>query len=640
MADKCLNRRTPPSVRKVELLGSWDNFQRAYPMEHDRRTGAGHWRGCHTFTDIICDGTSRSYSPGRSGGLKMGVTYWYYVCSRCEDDLAEQTLILQQYRLDGDIEYVNEGDPVTTSCPLLPGQPVNVLNVPFVLPDTHALRSRDNSVSPASSEHRTMDPKDKYMNPRTPPKPKPQLPRLKTSSPLHQQPHGLSGSSASDHDFRGTSQPAAFNNPPRFRLVPLRKQPARSVSPSPSRGLKTAFLNITQPRLLNMSGEDEHPRRSPKGGTARAPSSRSRSNDSSRTTSPASSPADGLGISRLPLRRAVVENNGHSPRPPLKERRASSRTRDGSPLPAPLTITRKAQDQGSSGLLRVPNLEPHREGLSEQNTPTPGSSEKPRTAIPLDHKSTPLDTEKRLPTLPNSPSSIMEEELRAINAKHGLASMEVLRSHFSDTTVDSSDLSMDSLVERSSFPDWTSDTEATDTDMISPASMTSSSSFNPDPSHHSYAESCTDSHIGLSKQESAPTTPTLSDGRRMSEMSAVTGSESSSLMEKPSFSDMFRLPDCDFGMSTLVIDDCYHRIAGSDSKRHAGMFTDLENLASTTSVAVSDQGWCASDTVSGKADTQGPTNHSSVNSYMTQSTMLKELMDELGYLGEMIQTRL
>jgi hypothetical protein len=48
-------------------------------MEQDRRIGAGHWRGCHTFTDIICDGTTQSQSPARTGGLKMGGTYWYYV---------------------------------------------------------------------------------------------------------------------------------------------------------------------------------------------------------------------------------------------------------------------------------------------------------------------------------------------------------------------------------------------------------------------------------------------------------------------------------------------------------------------------------------------------------------------------------
>lgn len=48
-------------------------------MERDRRVGPGHWRGCHTFTDIVCDGTPTRQTPARSGGLKMGGTYWYYV---------------------------------------------------------------------------------------------------------------------------------------------------------------------------------------------------------------------------------------------------------------------------------------------------------------------------------------------------------------------------------------------------------------------------------------------------------------------------------------------------------------------------------------------------------------------------------
>ena len=48
-------------------------------MEKDSRVGEGHWRGCHTFTDIVCDGPTNNPSPARSGGLKMGGTYWYYV---------------------------------------------------------------------------------------------------------------------------------------------------------------------------------------------------------------------------------------------------------------------------------------------------------------------------------------------------------------------------------------------------------------------------------------------------------------------------------------------------------------------------------------------------------------------------------
>lgn len=70
-----------PSIITVELLGSWDNFSRPYPLERDRRAGRGHWRGCHTFRNITCDGEGRTID-GRDGGLKMGGTYWYFVSFR------------------------------------------------------------------------------------------------------------------------------------------------------------------------------------------------------------------------------------------------------------------------------------------------------------------------------------------------------------------------------------------------------------------------------------------------------------------------------------------------------------------------------------------------------------------------------
>lgn len=69
---------TLPSVRAVHLVGSWDNFGRAYTMERDVRRDRGQWRGCYSFKDIICDGDHGSV-PKRNGGLKMGHTYYYYV---------------------------------------------------------------------------------------------------------------------------------------------------------------------------------------------------------------------------------------------------------------------------------------------------------------------------------------------------------------------------------------------------------------------------------------------------------------------------------------------------------------------------------------------------------------------------------
>ena len=71
----------------VELVGSWDNFSRSYRLERDVRTGRGHWRGCHSFKDIICDGNPERSVQCRDGGLKMGGTYWYFV--RLESDAVE-----------------------------------------------------------------------------------------------------------------------------------------------------------------------------------------------------------------------------------------------------------------------------------------------------------------------------------------------------------------------------------------------------------------------------------------------------------------------------------------------------------------------------------------------------------------------
>lgn len=105
--------RAPPEVRTVELIGSWDNFNQPYRMHHDRRRGHGFWSGCFKFDHIIFDGDELQWTKPRSGGLKQGGTYWYY------------------YRLNYDIDAFDERQPYTTACPLLPGQNVNVIDVPI-----------------------------------------------------------------------------------------------------------------------------------------------------------------------------------------------------------------------------------------------------------------------------------------------------------------------------------------------------------------------------------------------------------------------------------------------------------------------------------------------------------------------------
>jgi len=72
-------RRTSSSTQSVHLIGSWDNFAKRYSMERDIRRSSNQWRGCYKFDHIINDGESGP-SHKRSGGLKMGSTYYYYVC--------------------------------------------------------------------------------------------------------------------------------------------------------------------------------------------------------------------------------------------------------------------------------------------------------------------------------------------------------------------------------------------------------------------------------------------------------------------------------------------------------------------------------------------------------------------------------
>ncbi|KAK4631581.1 hypothetical protein CLAFUW4_03410 [Fulvia fulva] len=142
--------RAPPEVRTVELMGSWDNFNQPYRMHHDRRRGNGFWSGCFKFENIIFDGEEFQWTKPRSGGLKQGGTYWYY------------------YRLNYDIDAYDDRQEYTTGCPLLPGQAVNVIDVPYemVEPPTRCHSAYGVTEDIAGSlanvgEEKTLDPAQK-----------------------------------------------------------------------------------------------------------------------------------------------------------------------------------------------------------------------------------------------------------------------------------------------------------------------------------------------------------------------------------------------------------------------------------------------------------------------------------------------
>jgi hypothetical protein len=156
---------TPPSshcpnaLRNLVLLGSWDNFTRPYPLELDARRGRNYWHGCFTFSDIICDGDLETPVAKRDGPLKMGGTYWYYVSQFSQQQSKVTDLI--QYKVDGDDECHNPSEPSTTFCPLLPGQRLNVLELPS---EGHNRSKSD------PSDGFTRNPSDRYLNP-VPPAP-------------------------------------------------------------------------------------------------------------------------------------------------------------------------------------------------------------------------------------------------------------------------------------------------------------------------------------------------------------------------------------------------------------------------------------------------------------------------------------
>ena len=90
----------------------------------------------------------------------MGGTYWYFV-RRYYGKLGERHWLMDaQYRLDRDVDFYNYMEPWTTSCPFLPGQAVNLLEVPVEV-DNRVSRTNASS-SCAASDVFTLDPHHKY----------------------------------------------------------------------------------------------------------------------------------------------------------------------------------------------------------------------------------------------------------------------------------------------------------------------------------------------------------------------------------------------------------------------------------------------------------------------------------------------
>ncbi|KAJ5365709.1 hypothetical protein N7517_008595 [Penicillium concentricum] len=594
---------TKPEIRSVKLLGSWDNFSKQYVMERDKRVGPGHWRGCHTFTDMIGDGPDKT--QWRTGGLKMGGTYWYY------------------YLLDNDIEYYNEAEPTTTMCPLLPGQPMNVLNVPIILPDSRT-HGRSASGSSQRSEHlRTMNPEDKFMNPRKPP-PQPQPMRLQTSASVHREPSPAhsSGKSPMAGVHRSASQP-------RSAARKGHKKDSRSMSPPRARAILAA---LRQPAEADKKFDTIQPVDASKMALQQKEAVENRRNIpgikvNTGIAIPSSSP-DKLGPSTIQSRRAMKATAGETAPGRLLTVQTRPEHRKRSPSSSAANGNTAAFDENRAIREALKDI------ASSGDLPTPTAA---------------FTKEKRLPTLPNTPSSVMDEAVRAIDERDKAMDGEVQRSYFSSMTTTTIDSTNSRVVpECSRFSEWST---GTDTDYNPHESMTSASASN-DHQDESLADErwrTPDlSQSGDGATSTDPNTPHLTVYSKPS-------SPNSASAELPSWS--VGLPELTVSLSTPGFDCSGLGIENMDEvesnpKRHAALFSALESMeALAMSRSPNGSPILLPELPRGSDSEQNlPTAERKVSdtslerirsrrsnaSFQGNATM-QELMDELSYLKNLIQ---
>ncbi|KAF3398044.1 hypothetical protein F1880_006115 [Penicillium rolfsii] len=591
---------TNPEIRSVKLLGSWDNFSKPYPMERDRRVGPGQWRGCHTFTDIVGDGPLGDRTQWRAGGLKMGATYWYY------------------YLLDNDLEYFSQAEPVTTKCPLLPGQPVNVLNVPIILPDSSHVRS--SSDSSQKSDYRTMNPEDKFLNPRKPPKPN--LARLQTSVPYPPNVNpAIAASTSPGLVHRSASQPNSAT-----RKYHHGKD-ARSVSPPRNRALppfcppaEVKSLKWTEMPSNSHTVEGRMQERRNVSGTHVILGS-----------APSSANHPGVDLAPTIQVRRAVKTNGNEP----------GQTRN---LLTVETRPHVRKPSVSRGAAAGPSLGTVDETQALKDALTLVNSNDLATPKVRDIH------EKRLPTLPNTPSSVMDEAVQAMDETDKAMNAQALRSHFSSltrTTVES--IHSRFLPEHSRFSEWSTDTETEDS---SPDSMTSTSTI-----HHETTESpATDdwhtpelSQANDTATNTDPNTPHLTVHSKPSSPNSASGdippwNMNTMGISLPQLTVSLSSPGFAAGLGIDQMDE-----VESNPKRHAALFSALESMESL-SLSHSPNGSPIllpdiqhhSDAERNDVDEEvyrRVLSRASEASFRGNSTM-QEILDELSYLKNMIQAEI
>ena len=415
--------RAPSSTRTLTLYGSWDNFRVGYSMNKDLQSGSQYWSGCFNFSNIICDGRPSDVIRSRDGGLKMGGTYWYH------------------YKLDDEADFHNVCERATTNCPMMPGQLVNVLNVPYALSGN---RSRNASTSSTSSERRTMNPEDKFVNPRPAPA-KPDLLRVSTSP--------TSGDFPESNDVSCTATPCKDTpNAARFLRLPRKRSVDAYTAPSPANGLTGGLRAAFRIR----TARSQSPESKPGSDTPTSRRAVSAEREANRDDGEAH-----LQRSSRPQRTLILRSISDDTLPTTSfgERRQqrSAPNENSSPRVIHVEKLRDIEIPTLSQSIYHP-LSALKEVASTSNSPIDGPAEDSATKSEL-------NLEKRLPTLPNTPSSAYPMSVNGDSPpRHHFLDMHQLESHFSATTIDTEAHTMSRAFNgKSHFSAWTT---ASDTSSI------------------------------------------------------------------------------------------------------------------------------------------------------------------------------
>lgn len=342
---------------------------------------------------------------------------------------------------------------------MLPGQVVNVLNVPMHFSSGNH-RSRNASVSSTSSELRTMNPEDKYINPR--PAPTPPAPQ---ASALDLDCSTLSRSSTYDRSshHRNASLPASTISLRSFRLPQKSSMDRRGRSASPTHrptGLKAALRSFAPPKAISPESNVIRGRTGfPATGRERSSSDHVRPSDSTVARRDARKAA----VKTLALRQSVEESENVEETLSNSSFQNHRRQRSRSREPLPLQSSFASREEPKEELLvREGNFQPFQpletvnEVFSAQNTPiwpSSGAHISKGKSAGTDPGSE--DSDKRLPTLPNTPSACPSDECHTTRAGDLSNEPGGLRSNTSKVTM--SDDCPSSTVQ-SQFSRWTGTT--------------------------------------------------------------------------------------------------------------------------------------------------------------------------------------